>query len=140
MLSWKKVWSEEIMVNCDVICGADEKIGVVCLPPLVWKSYSYFTVCVSHCLVERKEDSPETLNLCWQQKSFSFSWSNLQNLAWEALGLFETLGNFYVNKEMELNSFATVYVHFILIIKNISKSVFLSGFSSMPVYWNFRIF
>jgi len=22
----KKVWSEEIIVNCDVICGADEKM------------------------------------------------------------------------------------------------------------------
>ena len=29
---WKKVWSEKIIVNCDVICGADKK-GVVCLFP-----------------------------------------------------------------------------------------------------------
>ena len=28
----KKLWLEEIIVSCDVICGADGKKGVVCLP------------------------------------------------------------------------------------------------------------
>ena len=32
----KKVWSEEIMASCDVICGADEK--------MVWCAFPYSSV------------------------------------------------------------------------------------------------
>ena len=36
----KKVWSEEIMVNCDAICGADEK--------MVWFAFLR-SLCNVHC-------------------------------------------------------------------------------------------
>ena len=43
-LGRKKVWSEEIMVSCDVICGANEKMVWCALPLLTPVIYNTITI------------------------------------------------------------------------------------------------